>query len=787
MTEKNSLFAELIARRIPQILGVYVASVWLAVEVSEWMSERFEVPEQTSSYVFVIMIAFLPLVAMLAWGHGRPGKDNWTQKQIIFIPFNIAIAWLAVNAFIKPEVQATEIMSLTDVQTGQLVDYEVAKSGLSQKVSGFFWENATGDESLDWLSYGAMWMVSKDLMRNPIISIRTPYESTSMLSAITSKGYERAIGEPLSLNLNIADDRDSQWMIKGKILKEGEKIAFEASLYEVVSGNLVTTISSAYDDWLFALDDVAEQLGVEILQQAAINLKDNVIPDIAISQYISSDLVAIEMVVNSLNAVVLDNDFEQGLAYLKDALSMDDKLAEAYVLMIGYYRGLGDFESAKAAAESALKLEYNLSQESALKVKASYYGVSGETDKAIKVLENWVKLYPESADALQTLGTNYMVAGHRLDDALLAYQKLSELQEISSTALVNQARIYRLKDDQVNALKALDVYLSRNPDKAEPHLEIANTYLQFGDIKAAKSHFEEASLISINGIDADLGLAKIMSLEGNMDGGILALEQLLNKAETPADQVKIMSEKETNLYLSGRLHEAMLLLADMRQISESFMPPMMQNLMFESKRMSYLANLQRFDEAWAAFDQMQAETKPPFDQILELIARNVHVLAGDHDQAAKSLKLFENFKQQFQLNVYDQYIFAAKAEEARYAGDFDAAIALHDQAINESKQSILTLNTLYVVDEFKYQKAKTLYAAERFQACMGVIDEVLKRNPVLGQVLLLKAKVQYKLGQYEAAQSTVMRVKALWQKADDNFKDMLDLQQFEQLLFSVAS
>ena len=175
MSEEKNLFTQLIERRIPQILGVYVAAVWLAVEVSEWMTERFDAPDQTSSYVFVVMIAFLPLVALLAWGHGRPGKDKWTQKQIMFIPFNIAIAWFAVNTFIKPEVQdsgmenaevqSTEILSLADVQTGELVEYEVAKTGLSQKVSGFFWENSTGDESLEWLSYGAMWMVSKDLMR----------------------------------------------------------------------------------------------------------------------------------------------------------------------------------------------------------------------------------------------------------------------------------------------------------------------------------------------------------------------------------------------------------------------------------------------------------------------------------------------------------------------------------------------------------------------------------------------------------------------------------------------
>ncbi len=795
MTEKKSLFAELIERRIPQIIGVYIATVWLAVEVSEWMSDRFDIPDQTSSYVFVIMIAFLPLVALLAWGHGRPGKDKWTQKQVIFIPFNIAIAWFAVNTFIKPEIQSVgiqgaevqgiEILSLADVQTGELIDYEVAKTGLSQKVSGFFWENTTGDESLDWLSYGAMWMVSKDLMRNPIISIRTPYESAAMLRAITSKGYGRAIGEPLSLDMNIADDRDSQWMIKGRIRKEGEKIAFEASLYDVVTGALVTTISSAYDDWLFALDDMAEQLGTVILTKANIKVDANVIPGLAISEYISSDIEAIKLVVASLNSVNLDNDFEQGVGHIKAALSLDDKLAEAYVLLIDYYRGLGDFEAAKVAAEEALNLEYNLSQESALKVKSNYYAVSGESDKAIKVLENWVKLYPESADALQTLGSNYLLAGHRLDDALMTYQKLSELQEINSTSLVNQARIYRLKSDQVNAIKALNIYQSRNPDKAEPHLEMAHTYLQFGDIATAKSHFEEASLISINGIDADLGLAKIMSFEGDIESGLTALDELFLKAEAPSDQVKVLTEKENMLFLSGRLKEAMLILDQMQEISESYLPPLSQKLLYGSKQVSYLAYVKRFDEAWNTFNKMQEETKPPFDQMLEIIAMRIHELAGDHDKAAESLKRFEAFKQQFQMNIYDQFVLASQAVEARHSGDFEGALVLHDQAIEESSQTILTLNSLNVVDELKHQKALTLFEVERYQNAADVLEEVLSRNPILGQSILLKAKVLNKMGKFDASKAAIEQAKELWKNADVDHKDLVELKAFEQRLIGV--
>lgn len=782
MTQKKSLFIELAERRISQILGVYVAAVWLAVEMGEWMSERFDVPSQFSSYVFVIMISFLPLVALLAWGHGRPGRDKWTQKQIIFIPFNIVIAWFAVTTFIKPEVQvqATEIMSLTDVKTGKVVDYEVAKSGMSQKILGLFWENKTGDESLDWLSYGAMWMVAKDLMRNPIISIRTPYESTKVMRTLVGKGFDRGINEPLSLSLDIANDRNSQWLIKGEIRKQNNALTFEASLYDVLTGAVVTTISASYDDWLFALDDVAEQLANVILKRA--NIPMSIIPERALSEQLSSNLSAIESVINSLNAVYIDNDYVQGVSWLKRALEADDKLAVAYVLMLSYYRGLGDFNLAKEAAENAMKLEYKLSPETILKVQANYYAINSELDKAIKVLENWVKLSPESADALQALGLNYIVIGNRLDDALKVYEKLSEIQESNATSLVKIALIYRLKDDKDSALAALRMYYNSSQDKSPALIEMAATHMQFGELNEAKINFEEASLLNFNNIDAELGLAKIKGLQGLVDEGIADMDRLVLKAENDNDRVKILSEKEILLMFSGRLHEAMNVVEQMSEYSQSFMDPLSQGMMYDSKIAAYFVYLQDKAAAWEVMQNLRSKTKPPFDQILYMIEMDVYDESGDYDKSAEALNKFETYVKQNKMVIYNQFIIAAKAKKARLAGNYEEAIKLHDQAITESKQSFVTLDSLHVLDDLLFQKALTLFETGQYSAAVDSLEDVLQRNPLNGQVMLLKSKALIQQNKTPQAKELINQVKQLWINADAEFKDLQQLIEVENLL-----
>jgi tetratricopeptide (TPR) repeat protein len=778
MTRKKSLFAELLERRIPQILGMYVAAVWLAVEIADWMSERFDVPQQFSSYVFVIMISFIPLVGLLAWGHGRPGKDQWTRKQIMFIPVNLVIAWFAVTSFIKPQVQATELMTLVDEQTGQVMEFEVAKKGLNQKVTGFFWDNQTGDESLDWLSYGSAWLVAQDLLRNPLITMQTPYTNQSIMTAVRNRGFEDATGEPLSLDLDIAGDRGAQWVIRGKITKDGAQLTFEASLYDVVTGALVTTISSSYNNWLFALDDVAEQIGSVILKE--VNAAEpTLLPDLSIADHVSNDLEAIKQVVRSLNAVSFDNDYEQGIAYLKQALESDDQLAEAFVLLIDYYRSVGDFEAARAASEEALKLDYKLYQESIFRVKANYYGVKGEQDKAIKVLENWVKIHPDSADAWESLGFNYMVVGNRLDDALMAYEKLNELQESSANALINQANIHRLKGDRDQAIQALQYYQQLHPDEAKPMLEMAATYMQFGDIELAREQFEEASLLSINNIDAELGLARIMARQGDIEQALSKMDELMELADTVQQEVKVLTQKELLLFSTGQLRKALEVVAVMKEKSQSYLPPLQQTLMYGAKEVSYHLYLQEEELAWQKFADLKANTKPPFDQILNLMARNFHDLMGEREEAAAALEAFIEFKKQFQMTVYDQFILSSQAVEARHAGHYEEALELHDRALDESRQSILTLQNYFILDEFMLQKAKTLAAAKRYDEALELLDEVIKRNPLFAQCQIEKARILHMDDEDEAALEVISGVNAIWQNADPDFKDWIELQQFE--------
>ncbi|MEM7505004.1 MAG: hypothetical protein AAF417_23480, partial [Pseudomonadota bacterium] len=101
MASSPSFLANLIQRRVPHIVGMYVAAAWLIIELGDWVTSRFSLPPDLTSYVFIAMVAMLPAVILVAYNHGTPGKDEWTRGERVFVPLN-ALAALGALYFASP-------------------------------------------------------------------------------------------------------------------------------------------------------------------------------------------------------------------------------------------------------------------------------------------------------------------------------------------------------------------------------------------------------------------------------------------------------------------------------------------------------------------------------------------------------------------------------------------------------------------------------------------------------------------------------------------------------------
>ncbi|MEM7283797.1 MAG: hypothetical protein AAF438_19450 [Pseudomonadota bacterium] len=61
MSSEATFLDNLFRRRVPQIVGMYVAATWLMIELGDWVTYRFNLPPSLTSYVFVGMFINLSL------------------------------------------------------------------------------------------------------------------------------------------------------------------------------------------------------------------------------------------------------------------------------------------------------------------------------------------------------------------------------------------------------------------------------------------------------------------------------------------------------------------------------------------------------------------------------------------------------------------------------------------------------------------------------------------------------------------------------------------------------
>ena len=76
-----AFITELRDRRILPAIGVYIASVWVLVEILDRLVERYLLSPYLSDILFWGLYSLIPAVTMIAWTHGRPGKDKATRLE----------------------------------------------------------------------------------------------------------------------------------------------------------------------------------------------------------------------------------------------------------------------------------------------------------------------------------------------------------------------------------------------------------------------------------------------------------------------------------------------------------------------------------------------------------------------------------------------------------------------------------------------------------------------------------------------------------------------------------
>ncbi len=195
-------------------------------------------------------------------------------------------------------------------------------------------------------------------------------------------------------------------------------------------------------------------------------------------------------------------------AALELAQTLKEKFPQrvfGYDLEAAAYRGQRNTERATEALEAAIAIEGDTRRVNLL---ASAYVATGDNDKAVEVLQDWLDKHPTDGATWANLGVFQQQVGDTTG-ALLAYENAIKHGQSNSVILNNMAWLYLQKRD-----KRAEEYATRAYQMASDSPEIIDTYgwvlFQTGKRSDGLAALQQALVIAPNNAEIALHVAEAL-------------------------------------------------------------------------------------------------------------------------------------------------------------------------------------------------------------------------------------------------------------------------------------
>lgn len=777
MSAERSFLGELLRRRVPQIVGMYVAATWMMVEIGDWAIERFGLPQELTLLAFVALAAMLPSVVLIAYNHGAPGRDRWRTVEKTVLPINAVLALAAVWALVPdgegapPGASAPAPPSPPLVTRKRLIDeqgretvVEVPTVDYFERVAIYPWMNG-GPEEDAWLAYGIPILLEEDIDRGHYLGVDTLFAVASA-DELRKAGFPDGRDLPRALRVSLARERGNSWLVEGRFARQAEGgFTLGATLTAIAGNREVARFETTGADLLAALDEVADWLG----RTATPELPGNDgLPDLAIAEHFTQSLSVAERYVSAMRAQFFENDYETALAELAAATDADPTFAAGFLRMAILYRLSGKPREAMAALDRTLALDYKLASEERFLVKAERYGISGQSEKAIRVLEMLTEVHPNSAVAFRLLGGNYMILS-RTDEAMEAFQRVRKLDPSDDDVLLTLADLSQMKGDFARAQGLIEEYLAANPSDAAAVRKLAALDFLAGDPDAAREDLERASLLASDDFEAELGLAKLAMWQADFAAAEQRLASLLARSPEPARRVQLGLARIQLLQLQGRIEAGLAELDALAEPAQRSLAPVEQIFSLQSQRAAMMTMLGRHQAALAEIAAVAEQVQPPMDGFFVFSRMAVYQEMEDVAGLRAALDDATRFAEEHAFPFLEPFIQIGLAQLARLEGRAADGVTYSNQAVESFRSSMLGLQEPYLIGIAQVERAANLRAAGQLEDARSTVREHLRRYPADGVARIEYARILLASGDRAGADAELEAVRQLWSQADADY------------------
>jgi len=518
--------------RIPHFLVSYLVGSWSFVYFSTWFVNRYLLSPHIIDFIFTALATLAPTALLVGYARTQPGVKARRFKKL-GIPLNLVLSGFLLFGLFRDKDLGSMMANVSVInEAGQTVQRTIPKGEFRKKIMLFYFDNETGDTTLNWLYDGIMEALYYDLCQDLFIDVTDTHEKNDVTGHFATEKFERAGYKmfsklPLSLKIETAKDNHKDFLLCGTFKKPDTNFVLNTEIYATENGKLLGEKEYKGSN-LFHLID-------EITLQAKTVLKE---PPQWLDK--AKDLPVKDITTDSLNAwrmLTYSMYFggESRVSYLNKAVEIDPGFALAYKCLFMYDIFEGPQGEAPRAFNKAMEHIYRLPDKEQVDLKVKYYNYQEhDVDKIIALLQPWCELHPEDIDMRKQLADNYLFK----ENNERAYKEYKDILKTAPEEYDLYLDLAEITKKAKEADSYFEEYIKHYPNDLEAYLIIGEDYYWKGDSAKARRYVEKATIIKPDNSQARNLLARNLFYNGEFQKGQDRLDEAFRFCRNKEDSFR---------------------------------------------------------------------------------------------------------------------------------------------------------------------------------------------------------------------------------------------------------
>ncbi len=758
---------ELRDRRILPAVGMYVAGVWVAIEILDRIVERYLLSPYVTDIVFWGLYSLIPAVMLITWTHGRPGKDKATRLEKVGVPINlIATLGLLITVFGDKDFDLTATQITVNNELGQQETHYIPSETFRRRMAVFFWKNESGNPELDWLQYGITELLVQDLQQDPFVKANSPWNnfSNGFYSRMRQGGFNDGLNVPLTLMRKIANEANHQYFIEGSINEKADKYVLTARIWDTQSLDQVAEVEESGWDIYTATDRLSKDIRKTLDVPES---SKRIAEDLPLTETYGESEDALKAYIHGLNARLFNNDFEGSNAFVDQATSIDPGFVLGWFLKAANKLESGDLPGAQEALTRAQELDYRLPQRDRAQLKAMLYRLAGDHEKMMSFLYMQAKIR-DDATSHNSLARMLMITGE-LEEAKKESLLALERDALNVGIYLQLSRLERATGNMDAAIDYAREYQEQKPEDIEANIQLGDLLRDSGNLEAAEHHYKQAQLLQNSPVKPTLKLAIIASRKGDVPAARQYLSEAEAFAQTPEDKILVRQGAALLELRLGRLNEAIRQTYAQEEFLRQSQGLLGLTLSIYTPLIDFYVFLGDFESARNALNTATGLLTPPMDKFMGFNAAVIQVKENDIDAAYISLQEARKVMDQFQLKYLESQVSVVEAIINEAKGDYVAMADHCMKAIEQINQSVLASGSQISLPQIYAQMARAQIMSGNLDAAEKSIEAGFRLDPSEPMLWVEKGRLQQARNMPQLALASVNYALAIWKDADENY------------------